>query len=59
MAKLAGVIHRLGIIGEFFTFLWRVKLWWMIPIFGVIFLFGFLLVLSQTSTLMPSIYTLF
>ncbi len=59
MSKLSGVQQRLGIMGEFFGFLWRQKLWWMIPMFLVIFIFGLLLVLGQSSALAPFIYTLF
>jgi hypothetical protein len=59
MALLKGTTHRIGIVGEFFGFLWRAKLWWMMPMFAVIFLFGVLLVLGQHSALAPFIYTLF
>jgi hypothetical protein len=56
---MTAVTQRAGIIGEFFGFLWRQKLWWMIPMFAVIFVFGLLLVLGQSSALAPFIYTLF
>jgi hypothetical protein len=59
MAKLARAKERIGIMSEFFGFLWRQKLWWMMPMFAVIFLFGILLVLGQSSALAPFIYTLF
>lgn len=59
MSKLAGISHRMEIMGEFFGFLWRQKLWWMIPMFAVILAFGLLLVLGQSSALAPFIYTLF
>lgn len=59
MGKIARATERLGIMGEFFGFLWRQKLWWMMPMFVVIFLFGILLVLGQSSALAPFIYTLF
>ena len=59
MYKLVGVVQRFEIIGEFFGFLWREKLWWMIPMFGVIFIVGLLLVLGQSSAISPFIYTLF
>ncbi len=59
MNKLTGVVQRFEIIGEFFGFLWRQKLWWMIPMFGVIFIFGLLLVLGQSSAIAPFIYVLF
>lgn len=59
VAKLAEIFHRAGIIGEFFGYLWRQKLWWMMPMFFVIFLFGLLLILGQSSALAPFIYTIF
>jgi hypothetical protein len=59
MGKMADASERLGIIGEFFGFLWRQKLWWMMPMFLVIFVFGILLVLGQNSAIAPFIYTLF
>jgi hypothetical protein len=59
MTKLARAAHRLEIMGEFFEFLWRQKLWWMMPLFAVIFVFGLLLVLGQSTALGPFIYTLF
>ena len=59
MSILERTTQRLGIMGEFFEFLWRQKLWWMMPMFGVLFLFRLLLILAQTSALAPFIYTLF
>lgn len=59
MSKLTGATQRISIMGEFFGFLWRQKLWWMIPMFGVIFVLGLLLALGQSSALAPFIYTLF
>jgi hypothetical protein len=59
MSRMTAVTQRAGIIGEFFSFLWRQKLWWMIPMFAVVFVFGLLLVLGQSSALAPFIYTLF
>jgi len=59
VGKIARTTERLGIMGEFFGFLWRQKLWWMMPMFAVIFLFGILLILGQSSALAPFIYTLF
>ena len=46
-------------VGEFFGYLWRQKLWWMMPMFFIIFLFGLLLILGQSSALAPFIYTIF
>lgn len=59
MSKLGRAAERVEIMGEFFGFLWRQKLWWMMPMFAVIFLFGVLLILGQSSALAPFIYTLF
>jgi hypothetical protein len=50
---------RFGIVGEFFTFLWDQKLWWMIPMMTVFLIFGLLLVFTQGSAIAPFIYTLF
>ena len=59
MANLAEAPHRIGIVGEFFGYLCRQKLWWMMPMFFIIFLFGLLLILGQSSALAPFIYTIF
>jgi drug/metabolite transporter superfamily protein YnfA len=52
-------LARIGTIGEFFVFLWRRRLWWMIPMFLVLAIFVILLVFAQSSSLAPFIYTLF
>ena len=59
MSKLARAAERIGIVGEFFGFLWHQKLWWMMPMFALIFILGLLLVFAQSSALAPFIYTLF
>jgi len=50
---------RLGIMGELLTFLWERKLWWLIPLVLVLFLFGILITLAQNPVIAPFIYTLF
>ena len=50
---------RVGIVGELLSYLWRRKLWWMIPMVAILALFGLLLVFTQGSALAPFIYTLF
>ncbi|WPU92223.1 DUF5989 family protein [Mucilaginibacter sabulilitoris] len=47
------------IIFEFLLFLKSRKRYWLIPLFVILFLLGFLLVLAQASALAPFIYTLF
>lgn len=51
--------NRVGIVGELLTYLWRRKLWWMIPMVTILALFGLLLVFTQGSALAPFVYTLF
>jgi len=48
-----------GIVGELLSFLWKRKLWWLIPMIVVIVLFAMLLIFAQGSVLGPFIYTLF
>ncbi|GIW39871.1 MAG: hypothetical protein KatS3mg076_0448 [Candidatus Binatia bacterium] len=50
---------RAGIAGELLVFLWRRKLWWMIPMVLVLLVFGGIMVTAQSSALGPFIYTLF
>jgi hypothetical protein len=48
-----------GTAGEFLAFLWRRKLWWLIPMVTVLLFIGLLLVFAVSSGLAPFIYTLF
>jgi hypothetical protein len=57
--KLRGTSTRVGIVGELLSFLWRRKLWWLIPMIIVIVLFAVLLVVAEGSAIAPFIYTLF
>jgi hypothetical protein len=53
------LMSKLGIFRELLVFLWRRKLWWMIPMIVVLILFGLLLIFTQSSAVAPFIYTLF
>ena len=55
----SGLIARLGILGELIFFLWKRKLWWMIPMMVMLIMFALLLVFAQGSAVAPFIYTLF
>ncbi len=59
MRVLRAAGARVSIAGELLAYLWRRKLWWMIPMVTVLVLVGLLLVFTQTSALAPFIYTLF
>ena len=54
-----GFLSRMGILGELLFFLWKRKLWWMIPMILILILFALLLVFAQGSAVAPFIYTLF
>ncbi len=59
MSVFKRMVSKLGIFGELLLFLWKRKLWWMIPMIVILVLFGILLVLTQGSAIAPFIYTLF
>lgn len=51
---------RFGIVGELFSFLWKRKLWWLLPLVVMLLVFSILLVISASGgPLAPFIYTLF
>ena len=49
----------LSTVRELFGFLWKRKLWWLIPLVVSLLLIGGLLVLGQATGVGPLIYTLF
>lgn len=51
--------YKLGIAGELLGFLWKMKLWWMIPMVFVLLVFGLLIVVGSSTGVGPFIYTLF
>ena len=57
--KSGGFLTRLGTIGELLHFMWKRKLWWMIPMVLVLVIFSALLIFAQGSAIAPFIYTLF
>lgn len=48
-----------GIIKELLSYLWKERLWWMIPMITVLILLGVLMIFAQSSPAAPFIYTLF
>lgn len=60
MAKwVRSVKSYTGIVGELMGFLWKQRLWWLIPALVVLLVFGLLLVFAQSTPLAPFVYTLF
>ncbi|MCJ7612063.1 MAG: DUF5989 family protein [Candidatus Aminicenantes bacterium] len=53
------VFSRASIFGELLAFLWKKKLWWLIPMVIILVIVGLLLIFAQSSSLAPFIYTLF
>ena len=58
-AWLSGFVANAGIVGELLVFLWKRKLWWLIPMVVTLLVFGLLLVFAAASGVSPFIYTLF
>jgi hypothetical protein len=58
-AFLRSMGSNLGVAGELLAFLWKRRLWWLIPMVLVLLLFGLILVFASASGLGPFIYTLF
>ena len=50
---------KVGTVRELMQFLWKERLWWMIPMVGVLLILGAFLLFVQTSPIAPFIYTLF
>lgn len=53
------LVERFKIIGELFSFLWKQKLWWIIPMVAVFLIIGILILLVGSSPLAPIVYPLF
>ncbi|MBI2326935.1 hypothetical protein HYU92_01305 [Candidatus Curtissbacteria bacterium] len=59
MRFLKSFFSRSGEAGELLEFLWKAKLWFLIPFVVVLLVFGLLLIFAQASGVAPFIYTLF
>ncbi len=49
---------RAGTIGELVTLLWHKKLWWMIPLLGLLAIVVLIVILAQSSSVAPWMYPL-
>ncbi len=56
---LQDFLMRLGVLGELLAFLWKRKLYWMLPMVITLLVFALLIMLGGSSPLSPFIYTLF
>lgn len=48
-----------SVVGELLAYLWKQRLWWLIPMVAILMLFGLLVVFGSASGIGPFIYTLF
>jgi len=55
----ATVLGRFRIGVDLLRFFWQQRLWWMIPMVGIVLLAGLLFLVGQQSTIAPFIYMLF
>jgi len=56
---LRSFFYKFTVAGELMTFLWKRKLWWLMPMVVVLLFFGMLIVFGQATGMGPFIYTLF
>lgn len=56
MAITKKVTNRFGVIKSLFSFLWKRKLYWLIPLMLILMLFAVLLIFAQATGLGPMIY---
>ena len=57
--RISDFVSRLGVVGELMIFLWRAKMWWMIPMVVALLLFAVILMFATAGPAGPMIYTLF
>jgi len=59
MSLIKSFKNKFSIFFELISFLWKAKLWWMIPMITVMILISLMIILGTSSPLGPFIYTLF
>lgn len=59
MGRVRDAVRRLGVVGELLSFLWRERLWWMIPILLAVLGVGALVFFASSPAVAPFVYTLF
>ena len=52
-------VYRFRVVSELLSFLWRQRLWWLLPMVIVLLVFGLLAMLGTATGLGPLIYALF
>ena len=57
--KVGDFTSRMGVAGELLSFLWRAKMWWLIPMVVALLIFAVIIALAAAGPGGPMIYTLF
>ena len=56
---LRSMSANFSVVSELLGFLWKQKMWWLVPMVAVLLIFGLLLIFASASGIGPFIYTLF
>ena len=56
---MQGFFARMGTLGELLGFLWKRKLYWLIPMILTLLVFALLIILGSAGGIAPFVYTLF
>jgi len=56
---IRSMVSNMSVVGELLGYLWKQRLWWLIPMVALLMVFGLLIILASTSGVGPFIYTLF
>ena len=58
MKVLKRIKLKLQLIQELFSFLWKQKLYWLIPMITILVLFGLFFILAEATTIAHFVYPL-
>jgi hypothetical protein len=58
MKFIKGVFSRAGELSDLFKFLWKAKMWFIIPFIVLLIAFGLLVFFAQATGVAPFIYSL-
>ncbi len=58
-SALQDFFARLGVLGELLAFLWKRKLYWLLPLVITLLVFALLIIIGGSGPLSPFIYSLF
>lgn len=54
-----GMFYNFTIFRDLMAFMWKEKLWFLIPVVALLMLFGLLVIFGSASGISPLIYALF